>query len=211
MNAESTIVAAWGKADRAGIWLLLCGAIAIGLTSLVSATLGISSDLENGTRTLSLLTEQPLPATADEGSASIVSGTFDSAWLTVADLSDGAAALLTAGAVLTALTQLATASTFAYLAFRLLQRRPFLASLSFAFYLAGTVLAVGSVLANAFTGFGGWQVVIELSAATPSNADFWPLFMKLDPAPVAWGFALLAIGAAFQHATKLTRATDGLV
>ncbi len=211
MTTQPTIIASWSKSDRVAIWLLLVGASIVAFVALGGAIITLVSDLTSGARTLGLLVTQPLPPEADAGSATIASGAYESAWLTVANLSPGTAALLTAGSVLAAVTQFATAGTFAYLAYRLLQRRPFLASLSAVFYVAGSVLAVGGLLAGFLRGFGGWQVVTELGSAQPHNDGFWPLMMQLDPAPVGWGFALLAIGVAFQYAIKLARETDGLV
>jgi hypothetical protein len=211
VTPQPTIVAAWSKSDRAAIWVLLIGATAIALIALVAAVLSVVSDLTSGSRTLGVLVTTPLPPEASTGTATIVTGTYESAWLTVTGLSAGTAAVLTAGSVLAAITQIATAATFAYLAFRLLQRRPFLASLSTAFYVAGSVLAIGGLVAGFLRGFGGWQVVTELSSAQPNVDSFWPLMMEIDPAPIGWGFALLAIAVAFQFATKLTRETDGLV
>jgi hypothetical protein len=211
MTTSPAVVAPWSKADRAGIWVLLIAASFVALVALISGVTEFISDLTTGTRTLGLLVAQPLPPEADTGTAAIVSGSYETAWLTVTDLSTGAAALLTAGTVLAALTHIATAGTFAYLAFRLLQSRPFLASLSTTFYVAGSVLAIGGLIAGFLRGFGGWQVVTELGSAQPNGDGFWPLMMELDPAPIAWGFALLAIAVAFQFATKLTRETDGLV
>jgi hypothetical protein len=76
--------------------------------------------------------------------------------------------------------------------------------------VARVVLACGSILSQFLVGFGSWNVVVELTTG-PLIDGFWPLVMRLDPAPIALGFGLLLVASAFEFSARLGRDLDGLV
>jgi hypothetical protein len=208
---QQAVAASWSRWDRVGLWLMLVGASVIALLSLVVGIIGAAGEVVSGTRHMTLITEQPLPAAASTGSATLVDGYFDTARLGVADLSAGTAGLLTAGSVLGVLVQTSVALCFAYLAWRLLRAKPFMASLTATFVAAGAALAVGGLVGQFLTGFGQWNAALELGGDGSADDPFWPLVMSLDAAPIGLGFALLIVASAFQYGERLARETDGLV
>jgi hypothetical protein len=210
-TTQHAVPAPWTRWDRAGLWVMLVGAGVIALVALVSGIIGVAAELTSGTRHMTLITEQRLPAAASTGSATIVDGHYDSAWLVLADLTDVTAGLLTAGSVLGVVVQASVALCFAYLAWRLLRAKPFMASLTATFVAAGAVLAVGGLVSQFLTGFGQWNAALELGSDGATDDGFWPLVMSLDAAPIGLGFALLIVASAFQYGERLARETDGLV
>ncbi len=201
---------AWNKADRGAIWFILGVAVLYGLAVVVFGIGGIIGNATSGIRRMSLLVDQPLPDAAQStGSATLVDGNYESAWVAIGHLSAGTNALLTIGEIVAFLAQAAVAVAFAYLAWRLLRRQPFLRSLSNTFAVAGATLALGGLIAQFLLGFGSWNAILELGSGKPD--DFWPLVMELDPGQVGLGFALLLVSIAFHYGAKLSRDTDGLV
>jgi hypothetical protein len=211
MATGEPVLAPWSRWDRLGIWIMLVGAVVVALLAIVVGIGGLAGELASGTRHVTLLTDRPLPAEASTGTATIVDGDFDTARLELADLTAGTATLLTIGGVLGVLVQASVALSFAYLAWRLLRAKPFMASLTIAFVVAGAALAVGGLVAQFVTGFGQWNVVLELGSDVAADDPFWPLVMAVDAAPIGLGFALLIVASAFQYGERLSRETDGLV
>jgi hypothetical protein len=117
--------------------------------------------------------------------------------------------LLLSATIIGTLTQALVVFAFAYLSWRLLRREPFLASLPRTFAGAGAILSIGGLVSQALAGFGAWSVAAELGSDGPDS--FWPLVMTIDLLPVALGFGLLLVAAAFRYGVKLTRDTEGLV
>ena len=201
---------AWSKADRGAIWFILGVAVLYAATVVVVGVTGIIGNATSGVRRLSLLVDQPLPEAAQSnGTAVLVDGAYESAWVAIGRLGAGTNALLTIGEIVAFLAQAAVAIAFAYLAWRLLRRQPFLRSLSNTFLVAGSTLALGGLIAQFLLGFGSWNAILELGSGEPG--DFWPLMMRLDPAQVGLGFALLLVAVAFHYGARLSRDTEGLV
>ena len=196
--------------DRVGLWIMLLASALITVGTVIPAAIRIVLRLATGRFRLGLDASVPLPPEARGGSATIVGGTFDSASLEVSGLSAGTAGLLIAGDVLAMLTQAVVALAFTYLAWRLLRRRPFLTSLTRLFVIAGSVLVIGSMSSQFLTGFGGWNVIVELTTGALIDG-FWPLSMSLDLAPIGLGFGLLLVGSAFEYSVRLGRDLEGLV
>ena len=209
-DTQTPVVAPWGKWDRISLQMILAGGIVYALVVLIVGTVGVVAELVSGTRTLTLPVDVELPAAADSGTATLLHGSFDSAVVTVAELTPASAGLLTAGALIGVVTQLLVAASFVYLAWRLLRREPFLRSLTWAFIGAGAVLLIGTILAQALSGFGGWLVVTELGTS-PEGESFWPMAMNVDLTPVGLAFVLMLVGCAFEYGQKLSRETAGLV
>jgi hypothetical protein len=205
------VVAPWGKWDRAGIWIILGGAGLVALGALVGGTSRVVQALATGTHFLTLAVETSLPAEADTGTALLLRGNYESAFVAVTNLTGETTALLTAADILGVITETSVALSFVYLAWRLLKAKPFVRSLTVAFSIAGSVLALGSLIGQFLAGFGRWQVALELGPADAGTDTFWPLIMNIDPAPIAFGFALLVVASAFYYGDRLSRETEGLV
>lgn len=200
---------AWGKWDKLSLQLILAGIVIYAVVVLIAGIVDIVMSLASGDRLLSLTINEPLPTGVDTGTATLLDGRLDSARVYVTDLTPITTGLLDAGLIVGVITQVLVAASFAYLAFRLLRRRPFMKSLTWSFLAAGAVLLIGSIVAQALTGFGSWLVATELGS-NPDN-DFWQMSFSVDVAPLGFGFALMLVGSAFEYAQKLSRDTEGLV
>ena len=200
---------AWGKWDKLSLQVILGGVVIYAIVVLIAGIVDIVMSRVSGDRLLSLTIDEPLPTGAATGTATLLDGRLDSARVYVTDLTPITTGLLDAGLIVGVITQVLVAASFAYLAFRLLRRRPFMKSLTWSFLAAGAVLLIGSIVAQALTGFGSWLVATELG----SNADndFWQMSFSVDVAPLGFGFALMLVGSAFEYAQKLSRDTEGLV
>jgi len=200
---------AWGKWDKLSLQLILAGVVIYAVVVLIAGIVDIVMSLASGDRLLSLTINEPLPTGVDTGTATLLDGRLNSARVYVTDLTPITTGLLDAGLIVGVITQVLVAASFAYLAFRLLRRRPFMKSLTWSFLAAGAVLLIGSIVAQALTGFGSWLVATELGSS-PDN-DFWQMSFSVDVAPLGFGFALMLVGSAFEYAQKLSRDTEGLV
>jgi len=200
---------AWGKWDKLSLQLILAGILIYAVVVLIAGIVDIVMSLASGDRLLSLTINEPLPTGVDTGTATLLDGRLDSARVYVTDLTPITTGLLDAGLIVGVITQVLVAASFAYLAFRLLRRRPFMKSLTWSFLAAGAVLLIGSIVAQALTGFGSWLVATDLGS-NPNN-DFWQMSFSVDVAPLGFGFALMLVGSAFEYAQKLSRDTEGLV
>jgi len=209
-ETEAPALAAWGKWDKLSLQLILVGVALYALGVLAWGTISIVAMLASGNRELTLAASGDLPAAASAGTATLVDGGYESAWVSVTDLAPVTSGLLTAGTIIGVVTQVLVAATFVYLAFRLLRRRPFMKSLTWAFITSGAALLLGSLIAQGLTGFGSWLVATELGS-TPDAGDFWPMAISVDLGPIGFGFALMLVGSAFEYAQKLSRDVEGLV
>jgi hypothetical protein len=201
---------AWPKWDRVGLWILLVASALVAVASVASNATRIVTRLASGHFILGLEVTVPLPPEADAGTATIVNGNYETARVEVSGLSTGTEALLIIGDAVGLLTQTAVAVAFTYLAWRLLRHRPFITSLTTMFIISGAILALGSIISQFLIGFGSWNVVTELTTGRALDG-FWPLVMRLDPAPIALGFGLLLVASAFEFSARLGRDLDGLV
>ena len=209
-ETDAPALASWSKWDTLALRLILVGVALYALGVLVWGAVTIASTAVSGNRELVLAARGDLPGTASTGTATLLDGGFDSAWVSVTGLTPLTSGLLTAGMVIGVATQVLVAATFVYLAFRLLRRRPFMKSLTWAFISAGAALLLGSLIGQGLTGLGSWLVAAELGS-TPDGSDFWPMVISIDLGPIGFGFALMLVGSAFEYAQKLSRETEGLV
>ena len=209
-STENPASIAWGKWDKLSLQLILVGVSAYAVFVLIFSTVLAVQSFVSGDRLLSLPVDESLPPEADTGTATLLDGRYESARVYVTDLTPFTTAMLDIAFIVGVLTQLAVAASFVYLAFRLLRRRPFMKSLTWAFLVAGAALLIGSLVSQALAGFGGWLVAAELGSS-PAGTDFWFWSFSIDPAPLGFGFALMLVGSAFEYAQKLSRETEGLV
>lgn len=194
------------RSDRVVLWVILVGALAYSAgTIVVGGTQSMQTFFAAGETPVALLTSVEVPTT--EGDATIVSGTFTDTSLTVSGLSDFARGMLGTGVVLGTLTALAVSLSVAFFCGSLLRRRPFRRSLTITALVAGIALLFGGLLGQAATGFGTMQAAFDLD---PSGAIFDPGFW-FDTTPLLGGFAIMALGIAFQLGERLQHDTEGLV
>jgi hypothetical protein len=209
-SIDTPVSVTWGKWDKLSLQLILAAVAIYAVLVLITGAIAIVSTLISGEHLLSLAVDGALPPEADAGSATLIDGRYESARVYIGDLTPATSGLLVAGLIVNVLTQLLVAASFAYLAFRLLQRRPFLRSLTWSFVVAGAALLIGSIIAQTLGLFGSWLATTELGA-TGEKADFWQLAFTIDPAPLGFGVGLMLVGSAFEYAQKLSRDTEGLV
>ena len=209
-SGTTPAIAPWGRWDRAAMWWILAGSIGYALIVLVTGIARLVHQLSTRTWSGTLVVDEALPPEADRGTATLINGSYDSAAVTLGDMSDGAFTLLTAGLVLSIITTAIVALAFVYLSWRLLRAKPFRKSLSIAFITAGSALLLGSILSIGFEGLGRMIVSSEL-VGDDTLEGFWPMAAQGDLAPIGFGLALLIVACAFEYGEKLSRETDGLV
>lgn len=190
-------------------WVALFGALATGVIATVIGARGLVSSLSSGEIPVTLLTDAALPPEASGGTAQIVDGTFETAFVTLSNLTPLTSILLALGAIVGILTTLIVSTAIALLCWKLLKRRPFDRSVSWMAYAVGCVLLVGTILGQGFGGLG------RMMAASELNHDgldgFWPLTTPLDFAPAFVGIVLLLVATAFETGRRMQRDTEGLV
>jgi hypothetical protein len=207
---KTPALAPWGRWDRLGMWAILAGSVVYALVVLVSGIAHLVHQLASRTWTGSLIVEDELPASADAGTATLISGTYETAAVTLGDLSGGAFGLLTTSLVFSVLTAATVAVSFVYLSWRLLRAKPFKKSLTVAFLTAGSALLLGTIISVGFDAIGRMIAITEL-VGDDVLGGFWPMAVQSDLAPIGFGLALLVVACAFEYGEKLTRETDGLV
>jgi hypothetical protein len=210
MAHEVTTKAQWDKWDKAALQAIFGGGILFAALTLIIGVVSIVTEVASGQRLLSLPVNETLPATADAGTAVIVDGHYDAASVLVSNISTGASVLITAASILLLVSNLLAAVAFLYLVWRLLRREPFIRSLTWTFVVAGAVLLIGSLIGQVLLQIANLQVMSELGA-TVGGAGIWATAVQLDAAPLALGFILMLVGAAFEFAQKLAADTKGLV
>ena len=211
-TAEGTTpaIAPWGRWDRIAMWWILAGSIVYAAIVLASGITRLVHQLSTRTWSGSLVVDETLPASADGGTASLLRGRYESAVVTVGDVSGTTFGLLTTGLVFSIITSATVALAFVYLSWRLLRSKPFKKSLSFAFITAGSALMIGTLLSIGFEGLGRMILASEL-VGEDKVGGFWPMAAQGDLGPVGFGLALLIVACAFEYGERLSRETDGLV
>ena len=209
-STDTPILAPWGKWDKLSLQLILGGVALYAIGALAWGVVTIVSTIASGSRELTLPVTGSLPAEASDGTATLIDGGYESAWVSVSGLTPLTSGLLVSGMIIGVVAQVLVAASFVYLAFRLLRRRPFLKSLTWAFICAGAALLLGSLISQGLAGFGSWLVAAELGSSSGAG-DFWPMALSIDLGPIGFGFALMLVGSAFEYAQKLSRETEGLV
>jgi hypothetical protein len=195
--------------ERYLTWVVLFGALATGVLSTVTGTVGLISNLSSDTIPLTLLTNAALPPEASGGTAQIVDGSFETAFVTLSHLTPLTRFLIALGAAVGILTTLIVSTAVALRCWKLQNRRPFDRSVSWMAYAVGSVLLIGNILGQGFGGLGRMMAADELNRDGVNG--FWPLITPLDLSPAFVGIALLLVATAFEAGRRLQRDTDGLV
>ena len=197
--------------SRAIVWGIFGIAVVVLGGTLVLSVLGIASTISSGAISVTLSTEQLLPAEADQGPAVLLSGSYDTASVVVAGLDGGAFTVALIAKILLSITQIAIAASVALLCWSLVKARPFRRSLSLTVTLAGATVLLGGILSAGLTVLSSFMIADQLNAPDAGLDGFWPVLAGVDPTFIAIGITLLLAGLAFEYGDKLQRDTDGLV
>lgn len=199
------------RTTRAIVWvvfgaslLAMVGMLAFGATSIAGSAL-------EGSITTQLTTTQQLPPSADAGTATLVDGAFETATVTVTDVSTATLVVDTIASSAGLLTQLAVAAALALLCWSLVNNRPFRRRLSLTVTLAGGTVLIGGLLSAGLAVFSSWLIAEQLNAASDGLDGFWPISAAVDPTFIVLGIGLMFVGLAFDYAERLQRDTAGLV
>ncbi|MET0955455.1 MAG: hypothetical protein ABWY68_05850 [Cryobacterium sp.] len=197
------------RLSRLFTWTVLIGAVAWGLLAAVIGTVTVIGQLISDRFAVTLLADAPLPGSASAGTATLTSGTFDSADVTIAGLSPLPRFLLTLEGSTALATTLLVSATVVYFCWTVLRRRPFTRPVFWLVALVGYALIVGTILGQGFGGIG------RMIAAGELNRDpvegFWPMATLVDLAPAGTGLVLLVAAGAISLGQRLQRDTDGLI
>jgi len=194
---------------RVVVWFFFGVAVLVGILTLVFGSIEIISALASGHTQLTLVAEHALPAAAHGGKATIVSGGYESAAVTITGAAAGVVVIATISSIATVLTKVALASVIAVMAWRILRGSPFRRSVALAVTIGGAVLLIGGILAEVSPALGNALAATELNGS--GRFGFWPLAGRFDPTTIVIGVVLLLVGLAFEYGERLQRDTEGLV
>lgn len=189
------------SADRVGvIVILIIGAFLggfIAATGLIQAVFGL---IDPSRHLVALLADIPLEASGVAARAERVIVTAEQLPAGVAWALAGAQAI---SALIVGVVTVAAASVL----WRVAQRRPFHRSVRLAAVVAGTTIALGSLIAQ---GLGG---IATMAAADALADDLEGLYVgfEFEPLSVIIGLAILALAYIFSAGERLQRDTEGLV
>ena len=195
---------------RIVVWTFFVFACVAGLFTLVFGIAGAITSLAADSTPLTLALDHPLPAAADRGSATIVSGGYDLASIHVSGLDAGTVVLATVARIAGIITQAAIAASVALLAWRLLRGRTFRRSLSLTITLTGALLLIGGLVSGGVGLLASWMAADQLNGRSTGDG-FWPMIGTVDGTPLGIGICLLLVGLAFEYGERLQRDTEGLV
>jgi hypothetical protein len=161
-------------------------------------------------------TGSPIPGL--EVVENIAGSGYQSAWLDVSGMPDGARWLLVLQETLPGLAALAISIAVAWLAIVIIRERPFTRAIPHAIGVAAIaimVAGIGSQVAGAFgraavTDYLGAREVTGVGAEGASESLGY-FALALDLSPIGWAFGLLLVAMAFQIGTRIQRDTDLLV
>lgn len=183
-------------------------AAASGIGFAVSATFALVDALGGNDVHVSLSAAQAVPAGAATGTATLVSGTFDSANAVISGLDFTSRAFLAGGVLVTALMYLTLATAIVFVCISLFRSRPFSRSMTWALATASMTLIAGGLIGGGLTTAGQFMVAAQLNA-DPVGSVF-PFAGSGDIAPLLFGLGLAAIAAAFELGERLQRNTERL-
>ncbi|MEV8253032.1 hypothetical protein AB0O95_03600 [Rhodoglobus sp. NPDC076762] len=187
---------------------------ALGVWSTVARILIITRDPDVTVSGMQL--ENPSTPEFTAGASSIVSAQYESVTIVASDLSTAARGYLAAEAATSGLLIIGLSVVVAMLGMRLLAKRPFARSVTWASMAAAIITLAVGMTAPFLAGLARAEVVMSLgtdnvTAANNSSEGFSLFMTTVDLAPIGWAFALAMVAAAFQVGQRLQRETDGLV
>lgn len=195
------------RMERGIVLLFVTAGLVIGF-ALALPAIRAAFDIAAGSGAIGLLTQTDVPRSTSTGGPTIVSATFESAWVVASGLSSQTRLLLVLGAAFGALTTVLTVSAVVLFLLLLMWRRPFHRALILATQVAGCALLLGGILSAGLGGLGRMMAADELN---PSASDVFLVGFSFDPVGVLAGLGVLALSVVFTYGTRLQRDTEGLV
>lgn len=200
--------------NHAVLWAIFGITIALALTVATAGTMNSIGNwrerIFTGSLPVSPGPEYDFRAEDLRGKAA-VDGRFDTARVEVSGLSADTANLLFLSSLAWTALWLIGLGALAFLVWRLLEAKPFAASLTTTVLVAGLALSGGNLSAQLHDGLALWHVASELASPRYPDGWFWSLHFPVDLTSIAFGIVLLLIGLAFRHGERLQRDTEGLV
>ncbi|AYF97658.1 hypothetical protein [Protaetiibacter intestinalis] len=192
------------RVDRVAIWLILAiGALGGGFIAGLGFVTAVFRILDPARYPVSLLADVPV-----DGGPGIVQVHGDSIVVNADGLAPGTVWALAAGDFFEALTIALVTASFAYVLWRVAQRRPFHRTVQAAALVAGFSLALGGILSQGIGGLGQMMAATDLE---PTLGDIVMPGFLFTPTPFVVGFGVMALAYVFRTGTRLQRETEGLV
>ena len=215
MNEKKPAKSGPGLPDRIALWVVFGFSSAITFLLVVFGTISLVTETvaHRWSGVLDRSGPEELPPEAASGSAKI-EGTMSSTSVTVTNLTDSTSAWFLAGNLLTLAIGVIVTGSVAYLAWRLLEMKPFASSLTVAVKTAGLALVVGSIVTQTVLGIAESELVYELNPNRDEigmDNTFWGVSVPGDFESFGFGILLLLVAFAFQYGERLQRDTEGLV
>jgi hypothetical protein len=208
-DVPSIVGSAGGRAiNTFFLWFIFVIAILVGLLTIVGNTVEMSTSLASGHIPLSLMVDKALPSAATNCDGCTLTGTFATADVDVTGLSGQVVGFALAAGIANALTEVALCTLIAMLTWRLLHRGMFRRALANTVGVAGTVLAVGSLVSQAGIALAGAQAAFEING---HGHSYWPIEATFDATVPVFGIVLTLVALAFEYGARLQKDTEGLV
>ncbi|PPL19856.1 hypothetical protein [Microterricola pindariensis] len=197
------------RAERGSLFFFAVVAAAYGVLVAVGSAARIVAVLVAETIEVQMSAVFAVPDSAVTGPARLVSGSFDSALLVLADVSTPARLLLAASALALGLAQVLIAGTIVFASIGLVRGRPFGRSMTWLLATASITLIAGGLLGYALGIAAQFTIAAELNP-DPVGSVF-PFAGGFDLTIVFVGVVLGVVAAAFEIGERMQRDTDGLV
>lgn len=198
------------KADRIALWVIAAVAFALSLVwAIVAGVRAVGPYVFDEPVAVDLLLTDGSTALASLDG--VVDSRAESEVVSVAvdAFSAGPMAQIVATSTLAALIIAFVSAVVGFTIVRITQGRPFQRSLYTLGISAGSVLALGGLLTEGLGGGGRMVLANELN--TRLGDDRFVVGFTLNPAPIAIGFAIIALATVFLLGERLQRDTEGLV
>lgn len=204
MGSASSTRPEIGRADRGAIYaILVVGVFLGGFVAGDGLIRGVFRLLDPAGYPIELIADIPV-----ETGPGVVQAHGSTVVVSADGLSAGPIWLFAISDLIGALAIALVTVSFAYVLWRIAQRRPFHRTVQVAALVAGCAIALGSLLAQ---GLGGLAKMMAATELGPSLGDVAEVGFLFAPLPIIVGFGVLALAYVFQAGERLQRDTDGLV
>ncbi|SDS09670.1 hypothetical protein [Microterricola viridarii] len=197
------------RSERGSLLFFTVVAAAYGILVAVGSAARIVSVLSAPTVEAQMSAVFAVPASAVTGAATLVSGSFDSAQLVLADVSTTARLLLAGSALALGLAQVLIAGTIVFTSVGLVRGRPFGRRMTWLLATASITLIAGGLLGYALGTAAQFTIAAELNP-DPVGSVF-PFAGGFDLTIVFVGVVLGVVAAAFEIGERMQRDTEGLI